>query len=247
MVVVMSAEATSQIVVNSELRLGSSRCIRYVAPLTVEIAAAATNDKKIVPTMKRTDYFLINDAWEGVGEMCQAIDDVMEIEKETELLIGKSVLEIGFATGLLSVLALNSGASEVTVHTWNKLILDSYIKPTMRRNNVPRNMYKFNSSDMQNCLQSLGGKKYDVILAPEFICADECNFPVLHDILDAALAPDGIIFLSGRSFYPNVSGSMPAFMELIKTRGCFDAFIRWTSPKTELAPRKLVQLSRRFC
>ncbi|KAI6239085.1 hypothetical protein M3Y99_00611500 [Aphelenchoides fujianensis] len=222
-------------VVNNELKLNSSRCIRFVAPTEVELESTL----EALPTIKRGDH-QFTDSWQGVADMCQAIDDFMENEKDNDLLIHKSVLEIGFTTGLPSLLALDSGAADVTVHSLDKLSSELFIAPTFKRNQISRTLYK---SDHQ-CMTNLATKKFDVILAPELTASDEELFPLLHDILDAALSPNGIILLSARPFYEHCSGSIQGFLDLVKHRGCFDAHVRWTSPKSELAPRQLIQLTR---
>ena len=188
---------------------------------------------------------IINDAWEGVNDFCEALDHIIDCERETDLLIGRSILEIGFASGIPSVFALDSGAESATIHATDPLILDAYIKPTLRRNNVSPMLCKFSTSVWSTTRTTLAGKKYDVILAPELLCVDESQFDALHEILDETLASNGVAFISARIFYPNVTASIPAFMDLLKLRGRFDAFIRWTSRKSLLAPRQLIQLSRR--
>ncbi|KAI6215392.1 hypothetical protein M3Y94_00380300 [Aphelenchoides besseyi] len=235
--------AVQQQVMANELRLASNRCLRYVAPLVVDISPVAGAEQFIIPAIKRTEFNQLNDSYEGVSEFCKALDDLIEIEKDTELLVGKQVLEIGFATGIPSLFALDCGANEVTVHSFDKLTIDTCIQPSLRRNNVPQTMYKFTTGDLQSCIQNLN-KTYDVILAPEFIMADEDLFGDLHSILEAALSPNGIILLSGRSHYSHCSGSIVAFLELVKMRGCFDAHIRWTSPSSEVGSRKLIQMTR---
>jgi predicted nicotinamide N-methyase len=166
-----------------------------------------TNSEEFLPNIKRKDCksqkkntnllvladHQFNDRWEGVADLCQALDDMMIIEKDDELFLGKSILELGFTTGIPSTLAMDSGANEISLHSWDKLTQDAYVKPTIRRNAIPKNMCKFSAGDLQTCLRSLGGKKFDVVLAPEYICDDEENFEQLHDILDAALAPNGLM------------------------------------------------------
>ncbi|KAH7731398.1 Protein F22B7.9 [Aphelenchoides avenae] len=214
--------------INRELRLGSGRAIRYVAPLKLNVCtqpSASDVDQYIVPPRKRSSSDTEQtDDWDGVVELCQAIDDAMEIDNDTELLADKRVLEMGFCTGLPSIFALDSGATDVALHCWSSAALELYVKPTLQRNNVRRNRYKLSSGDLSSCKRAIGGQKFDIILAPELINADESEFDALHDILDHALADNGIV--------------------LVKLRACFDAHVRWVSPKPDLAPRKVVQLTR---
>jgi predicted nicotinamide N-methyase len=166
------------------------------------------------------------------------------IEKDVELLLGKCILEIGFTTGLPSMLALDAGANEVTLHSWDQQSMATYVKGTVRRNAIPKSLVKFTTGELETCMNSLKGKKFDVILCPELINTNEESFPLIHQILDNALAEHGVILLSGRSFYDNVSGSISAFIDYLKSNGTFDAFIRWTSSRNEANPRKLLQITR---
>ncbi|CAD5215686.1 unnamed protein product [Bursaphelenchus okinawaensis] len=226
--------------VPSEVRLNSNRTLRYVAPFPTENSTSDALFKRIRSSESQSD----SENWEGIMEMCQAIDDIFEIDKDTELMADKSVLEIGFCTGLPSVFALDSGASEVTIHPWNPASLELFVKPTMRRNKAPKNRCKFNTSTFSSTIRSLGGKKFDVILAPELLYVDEADFEAIHDILDAALTPNGIVLICSRPYYANCSGNIPAFLELCKLKGTFDAHFKWTSSKTDPAPHKLIQLTR---
>jgi len=228
--------------VNHELRLASTRMLRFAAPQTVEIGGV--DEQLSFRKRSNSNQFNdVNDAWVGVEEFCQAIDDILVIEKDTELFLGKSVLEIGFTTAIPSILAMDSGANEITMHSWNPQSLATYVKATVRRNAIPKNLCKFTTGELESCLASLKGKKFDIILCPELIGVNEENFQLIHDILNSALGDHGLILLSGRSFYDTVSGSVQGFLDLVKQNGVFDAFVRWTSTKSEVNPRKLVQMT----
>lgn len=241
--------------VNHDLRLNSTRVLRFMAPQVVDIGCA--DDQPVLRKLSTCNFsnasrvnsqFLANqlsnnDAWVGIEEFCQALDDILVIEKDTELFLGKSVLEIGFATALPSMLAIDYGASEITIHSWNPLA--TYIKATVRRNAIPKNLCKFTTGEFETCLASLKGKKFDIILCPELIAVNEESFPIIHDILNSALAGHGVILLSGRSFYDTVGGSIQGFLDFVKTNGVFDTFVRWASTKSEVNSRKLIQMTRR--
>ncbi|CAD5221632.1 unnamed protein product [Bursaphelenchus xylophilus] len=227
--------------VHSEIRLNSNRTLRYVAPFLIDknyLTDGTTIKRKVSESQDD------NESWEGVLDMCQAMDDIIEIDKESELMAEKSVLEIGFCTGLPSVFALDSGASDVTIHAWSSTALEFYVKPTMKRNKVPKNICKFNSSILKSTIQSLGGKKFDVIVAPELLQMDETDFEEVHGILDAALKPFGIVLICSRSYYPHCSGNIPAFMEMCKMKGVFDAYLRWSSTKPDQDSHRVIQLTR---
>ncbi|KAK0420232.1 hypothetical protein QR680_014576 [Steinernema hermaphroditum] len=235
---------------NCELMLESGRQIYYVAPLDANPVRNMSNfvneNTYCMPTKRKGSYHDDSGAeeWHGVNSLCQAVDNAIEIEMDKDMFFGKSVLEIGFCTGLPSLYAWDNGASEVALHCYSKADLDIYVKPTMRRNNIPQNRCKFSSGDLAALKRALGGKKFDVVLAAELINTNESDFDAIHEIIELALADDGICLMSARAYYPGVNGNLPSFLDLVKLRGRFDVFVRWQSPKTEIIPRKVVQLTR---
>jgi len=248
MVVVKQIQPINREMINNELRLNSTRVVKFMAPTNVDIVE---NEDDHYAIRKRTNsnQFNVNrcnDAWIGVQEFCQAIDDIIVIEKDTELFIGKSVLEIGFTTGIPSIFALDCGASEISLHSWDQQSMATYVEGTVRRNAIPKNLCKFSTGDLFSCLESLGGKKFDIILAPELINTNEENYGTIIEILNAALADHGVILLSGRTFYDEMTSSVQGFLDFCRSNNVFDAFVRWISTKSEANPRKLLQLTRSF-
>jgi len=233
--------------VNNEFGLDSGRVVRYVAPPTVDISSSDEEDQYSFRKRSGSNQVqdTCNDSWEGVQSFLQEIDNLIFIQKDTELFIGKSVLELGFTTGIPAVFALDCGASEIAIHCLNQSI--TYVKGTITRNLIPKTLCKISSGELETCLTSTGGKKFDIILAPELINCNEENFASILDILDASLADHGLVLLSGRSFYDSVSGSIQGFLDYVRSKNKFDAFIRWESTNTsDAAPRKLIQMTRSF-
>jgi hypothetical protein len=231
--------------VSTELRLNSARTLKFLAPINLEFSANSDTDQYVIRKRSYSNQAQDNENWEGIREFVQAIDDLIVIDKDTELFIGKSCLELGFTTGLPSLLAFGSGANDVTLHSWSSTGPSENVKLTISKR-IPKNLFKFSNGNLETCLRSLGGKKFDIILAPELIDADEQDFDTIIDILDAALSPHGLVLLSGRTFYAQSTGSIQGFLDQIKQRGIFDAFIRWESPNVaDVAPRKVIQMTRR--
>jgi len=245
MVVVQQLLPVNHDMVNNEIRLNSTRVVKFMSPFNVDVTSDE-EDEYAIRKRSNSNHFKssLNDSFLGVQEFCQALDDMIVIEKDTELFIGKSVLEIGFTTGIPSVFALDCGASEITLHSWDQQSTETYVKATIRRNAIPKNLVKFNTGELEACLKSLGGKRFDVILCPELINTNIENYPAIVEILSVALADHGVIFLSGRSFYDEVSGSVQGFIDFCKSNSTFDAFTRWTSTKKETNPRMLIQMTR---
>ncbi|VDM52809.1 unnamed protein product [Angiostrongylus costaricensis] len=210
-----------------ELKLESGRCIRYVAPKD------ANHRKELCSPL---DQMV---CWEGVNSMCWVLDCIIEEDKETDFFEGKNVLEIGFATGILSVFAYENGANEVALHSPSKSSLDLYCIPTIRRNAIPDNKCKFSSGDLSQMRKSIGGKKFDVILAAELLNRGEEEFDMVLQILDEALSHDGICFLSSPTHYFTVNSNLTTFIERVKIQRKFDVIERWSSPRTDVVQSKV--------
>ncbi|KAK5965006.1 hypothetical protein GCK32_014937 [Trichostrongylus colubriformis] len=175
------------------------------------------------------------------------LDGIVETEAETDFFVGKNVLEIGFATGLPSVYAYENGAAEVALHSSSLTSLQMYCKPTLRRNAIPENKCKFSSGDLGEMKKAIGGKRFDVILAPELVYRGEEEFELVHQIIDEALSHDGICFLSSPTHYFTMDSSLCSFLDLVKKYRKFDVMERWSSPRTDVVQRKIIQLTRSLC
>ncbi|KAI3410117.1 hypothetical protein GPALN_006476 [Globodera pallida] len=242
--------------VNCEYSLDSGSMLAYVVPqrYSTALATVTNGDQTLIPTHPRRKLSTANggggideiDRWEGVLDFCDVLDCAVEVDNETELFENKRVLEVGFCTGLPSAFAYRRGAKSLCVYSWDMAKLDTVVKPTLHRNNVPRSLCKFFAGDFDAFKQTMGGQKFEVILAPELINMDEGEFERMHEMLDDVLSPQGIILFSSRSHYTacDCTGNLPAWLDLLKTKGTFDAHIRWTSPKADIAPRKMVQMTR---
>ncbi|CAL2038456.1 unnamed protein product [Caenorhabditis brenneri] len=227
--------------INCELSLDSGRCIKYVATRN---ANPKTHVAEELPMMRKNSHQDHHDDWEGVNTICHTIDNIVNVEMETDFFDGKSVLEIGFVTGLPSVYAFENGADEIAMHTMDKTSLELYCRPTLKRNNIPLNKTKVSCGTMEEIRKFLGGKKYDIILAPDLLNRQEAEFEIVHEILHQGLSYDGICLFSCRTHYANVDGSLNAFLQLIKRRREFEPIERWSSPRTDIIQQKVFQLTR---
>jgi ribosomal protein L11 methylase PrmA len=218
-----------------------------MCPLNVDITASE-DDQYAFRKRSSSNQFNnpLNDSFVGVNEFCQALDDSIVIDKDTELFIGKSVLEVGFSTGIPSVFALDCGASEIAIHSYDPHSMATFVKATIKRNAIPKSVCKFSTGELDACLKSFGNKKFDIILCPELINTKQENYSAIVEILNAALADNGVILLSGREFYEDTTGSIQGFLDYIRTTNTFDAYVRWTSTKSESNRRKVIQMTRLF-
>ncbi|CAJ0941061.1 unnamed protein product, partial [Mesorhabditis belari] len=227
-----------------ELQLESNRMIRFIAPKAVKVC---TDARQIFegqrPVRKNSGYTVTNseEEWEGVGAMCQYLDTAIDVDKE--LFDGSSVLEIGFASGLPSVFAMENGASDVTIHCQTKAEMDCFVKPTLSRNKIPTNKCKFSSGDIQDLRKAIGGKKFDVILAVEPLRCSATELEQLHEVLDTALAADGVCLIISRTHTFHFDASLPAFKEVVKRFHKFDWIGKWGEKQADIVQWKVVQLT----
>jgi hypothetical protein len=182
--------------------------------------------------------------WEGVNTLTHALDLTVEVDLETSLFHGKKVLEIGFASGLPSVYAWESGAAELAIHHPSKTALELYTLPTLRRNNIPTNKCKLGSGTLEDLKKMIGSNKFDVILGADILNRDSSEYELLHEIISDALADDGICVFSAQTLYTSVDGCLAKFLTVAKNARKLDALERWSSPRTDVIQRKVVQLTK---
>jgi len=249
MVLIQKAACIESTPVPNELCMESGN-IPFVAPVT--LTNAKVNEHQQVVLLAQEKRLLFGDLneemdkWSGASDFCSAIDNIVEIENETDLFEGKRILEVGFCTGLATIYALEHGAIDATLVYPTEEAFETYIKPTMSQNKV-NGKVDYIIGDVDNLKDKIGSEKFDIILAPELVLTKEEYFERIHDLLDAALAVDGMIILSGRTHYNNCSGNMPSMLEMIKSKNRFDAIDRTpNSLRHDTAPRKIVQLFRKM-
>ncbi|GMR41896.1 hypothetical protein PMAYCL1PPCAC_12091, partial [Pristionchus mayeri] len=184
-----------------------------------------------------------SDDWEGVNAICQLIDTIMHVEREYDFFENKNVLEIGFSTGLPSLLALGKGANEVAVHSQSPTALECFIRPTLHRAfPTLSSRIKLSSGEI---IDSRLNKKFDVILAPEILNSPRSEYDEIHSMLDRGLADDGVCFISSRTTYlSNDSGSLIDFLSLLAKHRKFVPLIRWCSLSSDIHPRQIIQITR---
>ncbi|VDP14868.1 unnamed protein product [Onchocerca flexuosa] len=86
--------------------------------------------------------------------------------------------------------------------------------------------------------------RFEVIFAVEIFNNEKNRFEEVHDFIDYALTNDGVCLLESRMFYMNCESSLQDFLDLVKTKGKFDVYTRWSTPKSEIIQRRVIQLTR---
>ncbi|OZC11467.1 hypothetical protein X798_01325 [Onchocerca flexuosa] len=204
MVLSNSTKSNQAAFTDGTLELESGLKIDYVAPAhAVSLKESSSTENSMGFVLRKRSFMDGSDPWEdweGVFEMCYALDHAVRFETDT-LVKGCKVLEIGFCTGLPSVFALKNGAKHITLHS-------------------------------------------NVIFAVEIFNNEKNRFEEVHDFIDYALTNDGVCLLESRMFYMNCESSLQDFLDLVKTKGKFDVYTRWSTPKSEIIQRRVIQLTR---
>lgn len=118
MVLIKTAACTENTPVSNELCM-ESKNIPFVAPVTFN--STQINEHQQVVLLAQEKRLLFGDLneemdkWAGASDFCQTLDNIVEVESETDFFEGKRVLEVGFCTGLPSIYALEHGATSATL------------------------------------------------------------------------------------------------------------------------------------
>ncbi|VDO43818.1 unnamed protein product [Onchocerca flexuosa] len=139
MVLSNSTKSNQAAFTDGTLELESGLKIDYVAPAhAVSLKESSSTENSMGFVLRKRSFMDGSDPWEdweGVFEMCYALDHAVRFETDT-LVKGCKVLEIGFCTGLPSVFALKNGAKHITLHSNNNELMESCMKSTLSRNKI---------------------------------------------------------------------------------------------------------------
>ncbi|VDN04742.1 unnamed protein product [Thelazia callipaeda] len=246
MIVSNSSPKSKITVVENTLELQYGEEIRYIAPANaIRKRKKSQTDYRdcLLPAIR---YLKENDPredWEGVCEMCDALDDTVRYQLD-DLVKGRNVLEIGLCTALPTVFAVRNGAKHVTLISDNLEIMESCVKPTLARNKIDEGLYEIVYSSPEDRKKVVKQHGYEVILAVDILNNAKNRFEEIHDIIDHAMDNYGICLLESQVFYDSGQISLADFMEMVKMKRKFEIFVRWSSPKMQVIQRKVIQLTR---
>ncbi|VDN07594.1 unnamed protein product [Thelazia callipaeda] len=174
--------------------------------------------------------------WECSIDLCEYIDLL-----EPQIFKDKKVLEVGCGAGLPSMLLLYKGAREVALQDYNEVVINCFTRDNFKANNLCLERCRFYACDWTTLRGKISNEKFDIILTSETIYNKQ-YYGDLHDLFDAALSTDGIIFLAAKMYYFGVGGDMPTFQEYVRTRGVFDSCVCWSSNSN--VSRRIIKLLR---
>lgn len=182
--------------------------------------------------------------WEGTNDLLRYVDD------EGETFSGKRVLDLGCGAGLLGILALKRGASEVHFQDYNSTVIeqltipnvflncedkggknreDEHNSPALKRRCVEKNdtlvdRCRFFSGDWVSFLPLIRSQdptlKYDLIFTSETIYNTD-YYPSLHDVFHKVLAEHGVVYLATKSHYFGVGGGLYLFERFVEEKNVF--------------------------
>ncbi|KAL4002282.1 hypothetical protein ACH3XW_2810 [Acanthocheilonema viteae] len=233
--------------IEGTLELESGLKINYVAPAHAAPIKENSSAENSSGSITRKKSFMEGsdprEEWEGVFEMCYALDHAIRFETD-DLVKGRKILEIDFCTALPSVFAIKNGAKHITLHSSDNEMMESCVKPTLSRNKIKSTQYRILCSSLEDLRKLVKSNEFEVIFSVEFFNKEKNRFEEIHNFIDYALATDGVCLLESRMFYINCESSLQEFLDLVKTKGKFDVYTRWSTPKSEIIQRKVIQLTR---
>uniref|UniRef100_A0A0R3RUK5 Methyltransf_11 domain-containing protein n=1 Tax=Elaeophora elaphi TaxID=1147741 RepID=A0A0R3RUK5_9BILA len=229
------------------LELESGMKINYVAPAHAAPLKENSSIENSSGSVSRKRSFLEGsdprEEWEGAFEMCYALDHAVRFETD-DLVKGRKILEIGFCTALPSLFAVKHGAKHITLHSSDSKMMESCVNPTLSRNKIKNMQHRIICSSLKDLRKLVQPNEFEVIFAVEFFNSEKNRFEEIHDFIDYVLSNDGVCLLESRMFYINCESSLHEFLDLVKTKGKFDVYTRWSTPKSKIIQRKVIQLTR---
>ncbi|KAJ8894930.1 hypothetical protein PR048_000237 [Dryococelus australis] len=147
---------------------------------------------------------------------------------------GKKVLDVGCGAGLLGLLALSQGASDVHFQDYNVSVLTSVTMQNVLLNTTENTATRcrYFAGDWQSYVQLTDDEfkseeaKFDYILSSETIY-NPSNHTKLYSVFRKRLKRTGIVFLAAKTYYFGVGGSIRQFEKLVEEDGVFESSVCW--------------------
>lgn len=171
------------------------------------------NGADIVPT-----------TYEGGFKLWECAIDLTEYLHSTQSgsLRGKSVLELGAGHAFPAIVAAKHGATPVHVQDYNVEVLTDVTMPNIVANVLGHTTFVEFFAGAWQGLPAVLDRTYDVVLSTDTVYAKEQIDALAECVLDV-LAPGGVAFIAGKTYYFGVGGGTQAFdsrlNELARERG----------------------------
>jgi len=168
--------------------------------------------------------------WESTIDMCQLL-----IEKMSNELVGKRVLDLGCGHGFVNITALKLGCEHAVFQDLNADVLKVMTAANLGLNDVLPETTSLVAGDWRspgllNMLLNAGvqqSTKFDFIFTCETIYREDC-YESLCKVLENCLSRKGFCFVGGKRFYFGVGGSMDSFVKYVKNRNLFNVEVVWS-------------------
>lgn len=196
--------------------------VRKAANPVVDVAAGAPAESDLIPGLYEGGYKV----WECSIDLSKYI--AKDPDVSTIFRPGTKVIELGCGQGLVGVVALALGAGEVHFQDYDEGVVRDLTIPVVEENiqvfgATPRPKARFFAGDWGTlCPDVLRPQDlvnaYDVVLTTETIYNEEASIRLLSCI-KSCLKPDGVCYLSAKSFYFGVGGGVAGFQNLLDRDG----------------------------
>uniref|UniRef100_G3NW82 protein-histidine N-methyltransferase n=1 Tax=Gasterosteus aculeatus TaxID=69293 RepID=G3NW82_GASAC len=241
--------------VTETVTIGTLPPLRFLNETVFERTASEREDgEKILSRTAEQRSDLISGLYEGGLKVWECTYDLLErLEEAGETFRGKAVLDLGCGAGLLGILALQRGATQIHFQDYNSTVIEQLTVPNVTLNcqeddeikdgspppkiraadlsqHHPLARCRFFSGDWSTFLAFLKKEdplpKYDIIFTSETIY-NPAYYPALHEALHQLLAPGGLVYLATKSHYFGVGGGLHLFETFVEQRGIFSVDHLW--------------------
>ncbi len=199
--------------------------VRKAANPVVDAAApAASSESDLIPGRYEGGYKV----WECSIDLSRYIAKYADVSATFRP--DAMVIELGCGQGLVGVVALALGAGEVHFQDYDKDVIWNLTIPVVEENiqvigATPGRKARFFAGDWGTLHADVLGPQglvnaYDVVLTTETIYNEEASKRLLSCI-KSCLKPEGVCYLSAKSFYFGVGGGVAGFLSLLERDGTF--------------------------
>ncbi len=199
--------------------------VRKAANPVVDAAAGAVSSESDLISGRYEGGYKV---WECSIDLCRYISKDPDMSAMCRP--GTKVIELGCGQGLVGIVALALGAGEVHFQDYDEGVIRDLTVPVVEENirvlgATHRRKVRFFAGDWGTlCSDVLGPQglvnAYHVVLSTETIYNEEASRRLLSCI-KSCLKPDGVCYLSAKSFYFGVGGGVASFRNLLDRDGTF--------------------------
>ncbi|CAI4229094.1 unnamed protein product [Auanema sp. JU1783] len=224
------------------ITLPGGQVLKYLKEKEVENNLEKRGFKEDVHLMNLERSDITTHVYEGGFKVWECSIDLCNlIEQNKDTIKDKTVIELGCGAGLPGILASIVGAKHVTFQDFNDCVLKCFTRDNALQNEVLIETISLVGCSWQN-IGLVKEKSFDVILTSETIY-NENDYESLHSALDYCLSADGVCWMAAKFFYFGLTGSVPSFLDYVKSQNVFSAGIKVSIEAS--VPRKILEIRRK--